>query len=147
VAMDWKSLLLGTAIGLFFDKTFDLLLADRLKNWMENRSLVSKRKRINQLNRELDFITKINENKEKFVLGLIEDFFLILLCISFGILFTFISSQLSSKDIGAIVFMIISLSFAAFLSSSKVLTISKVKRFDDYKKQVQDRIKQLSLKG
>lgn len=63
--MDWTLTLMGSVVGSIIISIIANLLTDSVKLWITNRSLISKRKQINELERDLARIIELYQDNRK----------------------------------------------------------------------------------
>jgi len=63
--MDWTLTLIGSVFGSIIISIIANLLTDPVKLWVTNRSLISKRKRVSELEKDLARITQLYQDERK----------------------------------------------------------------------------------
>jgi len=162
--MDWKLLAIVLPFGYFLLRVIESLtlnvlgniLTDPIRNWVANRSLLSKRKRVNQLQKEFEDITNLNNDRSKFYFRILQNgIFLFGLAILTVVLFIVYTSDLiqSPPQMTAwnlflsLFFNFFSIAFLVvfiLLLGSTSLIIERVMKYDSYKVQVEKQIRKLS---
>lgn len=150
------------------------LLTDPIKNWLDSRSLISKRKRLSSLQEELKYITKLHQNRQELYLevaiNLTRSLFLFFLG-AFGIIVLILTiillistppikeiglPEIFSKifkliiAIGSLISLIMTIILTTAANAGAILfarcltLLRKVRDFDEYKQKTEDRITELS---
>lgn len=150
--IDWTLTLLLTVVASITLSIFANLLTDPLKNFLAKKSLISKKKRIDKLSEDVDYINFLANNREELKLSLFKDIFYILknlILISVFIVFGFYVETYASLPYASTIFKIIilgstiPLSYNAGYCSGVIKKIRSVQFFNDYKTKQEDKISQL----
>ncbi|MCH6576029.1 MAG: hypothetical protein IH795_12675 [Bacteroidetes bacterium] len=150
--IDWTLTLLLTVVASITLSIFANLLTDPLKNFLAKKSLISKKKRIDKLSEDVDYINFLANNREELKLYLFKDIFYILknlILISVFIVFGYYVETYASLPYASTIFKIIilgstiPLSYNAGYCSGVIKKIRRVQFFNDYKTKQEDKISQL----
>ncbi len=160
--MDWTLALILFPIGYFVLRVIEGIIAsilgniltNPLKNWWENRSLVNKRKRIDQLKREFNEVSEFHHDKLKLYLKLLRSVLYMVTMtwssiLSFLVVFSEGSSNKPLSEISqpalflaAVCIVTVVAAFRIFFSIDTL--IERVLKYDKYQAQIDRRITELS---
>lgn len=149
--MDWLLLLIafffGSVIWPLVQAITGNLLTDPVKGWLSNRSIASKRKRIDQLEKEFAAISKLYKNREERYLEFFHNLFLVLMVTAFGVGLALFAIALSDP----LRQILLLLAAGVFIALVRVcydfaIVVARVQRFDEYKQRTEDRIAELAKK-
>jgi hypothetical protein len=158
--MDWVLIVIILPFGYFLLRVLESIilnvvgniLTDPIKNWLANRSLLNKRKRIDQLQKELSFVTILHKDRNRLFLYVIQkgiNLFgsLAITIISF-IIFTTERIEPTNFVWFLLFYVITTIMVMVSYSNwnSMTTTINRIIKYDNYKKEVEKRILELSNK-
>ena len=166
--MDWSNLIVGAVIG-FVVSIIANIYTDKYKDWMARRTISTKNKRKEQLKKDLERFSEYKKEPIKFYMMIARRMFIALWNLQILIFFTFLvlgGSILSSVDrflklrisywpaipselqvyvnMFSVILLLGILAMGMFSFDSTVRDINTFINYDDFKKSINDRIKELS---
>jgi hypothetical protein len=166
--MDWQNLIVGAIIG-FIVSIIANIYTDKYKDWIARRTINTKNKRIEQLKKDLERFSDFKKEPTKFYLTIARRIFLNLMGVQaliLGVFYVLGGSIIQNTDLAikqiipiwpamppsirvyidmVFTFLLLALFMSAyFLYDSTMKDISTFIHFDEFKKSVNDRIKELS---
>jgi hypothetical protein len=149
--LDWTDIAIGAVIGFLLSIPANLL-STRIDRRLEKRSLISRKKKADELQRELDKVASFRANVVNLYLHLFIRVFisigaitLMLIVFFIGLLFQNGLGILGSLLYTIAVFGGILFGYASFVGlTNDLLLISRYRDFDNYKSEIETRIKELT---